>query len=263
MESNQTVFDRESSSYQSLALQPPEQLLLGLFHGRWQDIDMLDVGVGTGRTAYTFAPLTRNYLGIDYSPAMIELSRRRIRETPSVRFEVGDARQLSRYGAGRFDLVLFSFNGIDYVSHEDRLKILREIHLCMREDGVFYFSSHSLGAVPFRLPVPEFTRTQPIRWIYRFLRAGPTLWRLSAANRRMDVASLRRVGWALLRDEGHNFQLENYYILPAKQIEQLREAGFSVRAVYDLSATPIDPAVPPQDPWLYYLCDKAGEGTPR
>jgi ubiquinone/menaquinone biosynthesis C-methylase UbiE len=85
---------------------------------------VLDLGVGGGRTTHSLAPHASLYIGIDYSRAMIEICQDRF---PHHQFEPGDARDLSRFPAGWFDFVLFSYNGIDFVDHADRLQVLKEI----------------------------------------------------------------------------------------------------------------------------------------
>jgi ubiquinone/menaquinone biosynthesis C-methylase UbiE len=81
---------------------------------------MLDLGIGAGRTAYTFAAITRRYVGVDYSPKMIELCRDQFPEGPSVKFIVGDASDLSLSGQRLSSTSSFSasivFNSIDYVT---------------------------------------------------------------------------------------------------------------------------------------------------
>ncbi len=66
-------------------------------------MDMLDIGVGGGRTTRHFAPLARTYLGVDYSAAMIARCKR---EFPSFRFAVADARRLAFAADESYDLVL-------------------------------------------------------------------------------------------------------------------------------------------------------------
>ena len=56
------------------------------------DSDILDLGVGAGRTASLLAPLAANYIGIDYSHEMIEVAKRNL---PHLRVEVMDAADMS------------------------------------------------------------------------------------------------------------------------------------------------------------------------
>ena len=37
-----------------------------------QCMKVLDLGVGAGRTSYTFAAIAGEYVGVDYAPTMIE-----------------------------------------------------------------------------------------------------------------------------------------------------------------------------------------------
>src|SRR5512142_6987 len=68
---------------------------------------ILDVGVGAGRSASILQLLSDDYVGIDYTPAMVEAFRR---NHPRLTVYEADARDLSRFDDGRFALVYFSFN---------------------------------------------------------------------------------------------------------------------------------------------------------
>src|SRR3989442_13478768 len=52
---------------------------------------------------------------------------------------------MSIFEDGYFDFILFSFNGLDYLSHEDRLQALREIRRVGRKSEYFFFSAHNLN----------------------------------------------------------------------------------------------------------------------
>ena len=100
-----------------LELQPPEAEILQELRNELPNLKMLDIGVGAGRTTQHFAGLAKEYIGIDYSSTMIEACRKKF---PQYRLEVADARNLSIFDDAYFDFILFSFNGIDAVEHEDR-----------------------------------------------------------------------------------------------------------------------------------------------
>jgi SAM-dependent methyltransferase len=122
------------------ALFPPELRALEKVRDVVRGRPIMDIGVGTGRTAPKLLELSTDYVGIDYSPEMIAKCRIRF---PGVRFAVGDARRLDNYDTAHFALLMFSLNGIDYVRHSDRLVILRECHRLLDDGGVFLFSSHN------------------------------------------------------------------------------------------------------------------------
>src|SRR5262245_27332066 len=99
---------------------------------------ILDLGVGGGRTIPIMRALTKDYVAMDYLPELVEAARRRF---PSVDVQLGDARDLSRFGNDRFHLVVFSYSGIDAVAHEDRTRILTEVHRVLQPGGVFWCST--------------------------------------------------------------------------------------------------------------------------
>ena len=262
-EENAAIFERDAAYYTRVwALQKPERVLLKRFKDRWPQTDMLDLGVGAGRTAYTFAALTRSYIGVDYSPSMIGLCRSLIGEDESTRFLVCDARDLSQFHGANFRFVLFSFNGIDYVGHEDRLRILREIRRVIADDGFLAFSSHSLATLPFRLRVARPSARHPSRSAHELWRTGKRAAKYQLQNRQIDLPRARTRGWALLRDEAHDFGVVTYYVEPGYQVSQLEDAGFTSRDVYNMSGCAVDPAQPGRDAYLYYLCRPSGEPKP-
>jgi SAM-dependent methyltransferase len=245
------VWDRLADDYASRwALDPPERELLARLRSMWPHVDMLDLGVGAGRTAYTFAALTRSYVGVDISPMMVERARLAVGEDERTRFLVGDARDLSAFHGRGFDLVLFSFNGLDAVGHEDRLRILREVRHVIADDGLFGFSSHSLLALPFRVALRRPSLRDPVRSTARSLRRAIGLAR---ANRRLDLPAAWRAGWTLVRDEAHDFSLVLYYVHPETQVAQLADAGFGSVQVLDMRGRPVGADAPGPDPHLFYL----------
>lgn len=129
-------------------LQAAEQKILDQLQPHLATMKMLDLGVGGGRTTQHFSPLVAEYVGLDYSPTMITACQARFTNNPAgLDFVVGDARDLSCFEADYFDLVLFSFNGLDYIEHHDRLQALQEIHRVGKPGGYFVFSSHNLQGI--------------------------------------------------------------------------------------------------------------------
>jgi SAM-dependent methyltransferase len=251
---NQSAWDRVANDYLQKHLLPPERALLERWRGRWHEVDMLDLGVGAGRTAYTFAAISRRYVGVDYSPKMIELCRCQFSEGPSVKFIVGDASDLSFLGMDKFDLILFSFNGIDYVSQDKRLRVLGEVRARLRgKDSLFLFSSHSLQSYPFAFRW-SLERRRPIRSLYRLAQDAAFNLRRTFRNVSISSDEVKRRGWAVLNDGAHGFKLSTYYVMPEEQIRQLADAGLDVVEAMNVAGEQIDWRVPQSDPWLHYLC---------
>lgn len=245
------TWDRLSQVYAAdVALTPPERSLLTRFRGQWQDRDVLDLGVGAGRTAYTLAALARSYVGVDFSPQMIEHARRRVGEDDRTSFVVRDVRDLSPWHGRNFGLVLFSFNGIDAIEPVDRGLILSEVRRVIADDGLFAFSSHSLHALPFDVKLRAPALHAPIRSTYRSIRRTIGLAR---ANRQLDLDAAWEQGWTLVRDDAHDFALVLCYVSPAHQVAELAQAGFGTCEVLDMAGREVDPEAPGSDAHLFYI----------
>lgn len=141
-EHNRSVFRscRALSYYEGFrGLTPCETSLFGKHVP--PDRAILDVGVGGGRTTPSLSSGARSYLGIDYSPEMIELCRSRF---PSLRFKVADAAELGFVADDSVDVVVFSYNGMDYLyPREQRLACLQEFMRILTPGGVLIFSAHN------------------------------------------------------------------------------------------------------------------------
>jgi ubiquinone/menaquinone biosynthesis C-methylase UbiE len=254
-DANREVFDRVADTYVDLALMPAERAVLARLGDRLKEFEMLDLGVGAGRTGYTFAPLVRHYVGLDYSPRMLKRAGKLLGERTGVELVLGNARDLPMV-SDSFDFALFSFNGIDAVGHEDRLRILAEVHRVLRPDGRFLFSSHQLGTLPLPTRKARSPRFQGSRAYELFARLRDIRYgrKIGAVNEALDLDAAKERGWVIVEGVGHNFQLDDYYVDPEFQVEQLREAGFEVVSVYDTAGAEVGLPFRGQDPWLDYYC---------
>lgn len=258
MDANRAVYDRVADSYTELALLPAERIVLGCLGSTLAETDMLDLGVGGGRTGYTFAPLVHHYVGVDYSPRMLERAEQLLGDDANVELVLGDARDLSTL-PGPFGFVLFSFNGIDAAAPEERPRILAEIRRVMRPDAWLLLSSHSLGALPL-----DATRERPARWqrsrAYRAYAALDDLRfrrRISRINRELDLETARQRGWTVVNGRGHAGVVE-CYVDPEFQVRQLNEAGFDPVAIFGTDGRRVELPDHGRDPSLDYLCKPTG-----
>lgn len=145
-------------------LLPPERYLFEK-HFR-PGLSVLDVGVGGGRTAPHLSLGAARYLGVDYSVAMIEACRVRF---PSLEFMVADASDLSSIADGSFNLVVFSFNGIDYLPDDaSRRRALSEFRRVTKPDGWIIISSHNARQL---IELPNLDNANLLRKFWRILRA--------------------------------------------------------------------------------------------
>jgi SAM-dependent methyltransferase len=233
-------------------LQPPEQAILTLLENDMRHMRMLDIGIGAGRTTLHFANRVRSYVGIDYSAEMIAACRTRLqRQSARTAFAVCDARALNLFPENCFDLILFSYNGIDYMSHADRLSVLQEIARVGTPGGYFCFSTHNIQDLHhFEFPYASALRIRGIgksfsEWLnLRF-----------CYNRIFNLQKLRRRPYGIVNDGVHGGRLQTYYIRPEEQLKQLspyfkdvRLYGLAGHRLVDCELSTID------DPWLYYLC---------
>ena len=246
-------WDRLAGDYAGRSgLMPPEEALLRRLGNRLRGMDMLDLGVGAGRTTAVFAPLVARYVGLDYAAEMIDRARARPGLAPVELLAVADARDLTRWHGHGFDLVLFSFNGIDYVDVPDRRRILDEVRRCLAEDGTFAFGTHSLNALPLRHRLERPTARDPLRPLVRSMRRAVRVARL---NRGLDLETARGRGWTQIRDDAHGFSIPaTTYVDPAYELRELRESGFAVEDVLDASGASVSPEAPGSDAHLFYVC---------
>ncbi len=235
---NRQRFDAEEvvSDYESVAatLTPAEdEVLAGLLaEGR----RVLDLGVGTGRTVPALSAGASRYVGLDVAPRMVEGARRQF---PDQEFVVGDAADLAEFDDGSFDLVVFSYNGIDYLDTDAaRQRCWREVRRVLRDGGNFVFSSHNARAV-LRRPSPT---------------GGPRRLAVAAFQ---TAARCRRLLPSSSFWRGHGYVLDpvrgglhTWTSTPRVVIDELERAGF-VHA----STVPGDHPARPRSlvaPWWYY-----------
>lgn len=235
-------------------LQAPELAILDRLGPVLDRMTMLDLGVGAGRTARHFAPRVKSYLGLDYARTMIDRCRH---DLPAYEFVVGDACRLDFAADSSYDLVLFSYNGIDHLPLADRERALREMKRVLRPGGTMLFSSHNSNFLPvivdrFRIrfsPSPRET-ARALKWAMLFNLHNPTLrFRLP-----LDIG--------IVNDGLHSFRSSGIcYVRPDLQVEALARLGMAdISCAGNESAAYVsgdDGTVAALDsPWVYYLCRK-------
>jgi ubiquinone/menaquinone biosynthesis C-methylase UbiE/dienelactone hydrolase len=255
---NRAVFDRVAASYTDRTLAPTERVLLARLAPTLGAMDMLELGVGTGRTAYTFAPLVRRYVGLDYSPAMLAQAETLLAHDTNVELVLGDARDLSCVD-GPFDLVTFSFNGIDAVSYDDRQLVLAQVAKNLRAGGWFMFSSHSTMALPLATKKVRSPRLMRSRVYRSYARVDDVRywWKVRRVNRDLQLDQARSQGWTIVKNFGHGFQIDDCYVEPSHQVEVLEHLGFQGIELFDREGRPVTATDPGDTPWLHYLCRSA------
>ena len=251
-EANQRVYhafgvDREYGRWE---LSRCEATTLLKYQSTFAGRDVLDVGVGTGRTTFYIAPLARRYEAIDYSPVMVE----RVKTTmPAISVRLSDFRDLSAFSDASIDMIFATNNVYDAVSHEDRTRSLAEAHRVLRPGGHLMFTSHNRRyRHARRRPVLARSRN-PVTQA-----AHVVTWMRSIANQ-LRNRHLERVeaDYAILTDEGHDYQCLHYYVDPLVQRRRLAELGYRVVDVLDhvgRSVAETDACI--TSPWLMYVASR-------
>jgi len=226
-------------------LQPPEAAISQLLAKELRAATMLDLGVGGGRTTAYFAPRVQRYVGVDYVHEMVAACRNRFAHD-GYDIQHGDARDLRAFSPQHFDVVMFSYNGLDYVGEDDRIRVLSQVHRVTKPGGCFWFSTHNLGRAPDLLGGSR-------RGFLRLIDA------ISAARMRAnnpEHATWATRPFAMVRDGACSFRLVAYHIRADAQVRQLHRAGFTDVRIFGLKAgaeLTVDEACAARDPWLTYL----------
>lgn len=233
-------------------LQPPEaHIFQQLLAEELRDARILELGVGTGRVTKHLLELTPNLVGIDYAPNMVAICKERF---PDAEFHEADVRDLSAFRDDEFDCVVFSYNGLDYISHEDRLTALNEIWLVLKPGGRFVFSTHNLcGAEfpgPWSLKNIAFT-PDPILLAKRCYAYGRGILNHLRNRRHQEEGDGYRIG-----NDALNYTILTYYISPEAQFDQLEEFNFGDARLFDLAGSELRAGEPTLTPWIYYVTTK-------
>jgi len=127
-------------------------------------MQVLDLGCGSGRILRALAMHSVNVCACDLNFAALEQLRTSYSVDDLIGLEQADARSLP-FSNESFDVVIFAFNGIDFLYPEsERIIALREIGRVLRPGGYFLLSTHNpLGT----LLSPRGLRSR-VGWRWRF-----------------------------------------------------------------------------------------------
>lgn len=153
------------------------------------DMEVLEVGCGSGATALLHAPHVKHILATDFSARMIEIAKARAAEqgVTNVTFEQADITSLDKPD-GSFDMVL-ALSVLHLM--EDRDAAIGTIHRLLKPGGYFISSTACMGdSVGF------------FKYIGPVGRALGLLPILNVMTRRELVESIEGAGFAL----AHNWQ---------------------------------------------------------
>lgn len=237
---------------------PGERAAIEWVASRTRGQPILDVGVGAGRTVPMLTALSSDYTAVDYTHRLIDLCKER---HPGLDLRWMDARDMSALPSGHYAFVQFSWNGIDCVDYDDRMRILQEMKRVTRPGGLILFSSHNREGPGYREPFsrifPVFT-FNPLKLGVRTMR---TLRRLPAASYNyLRHARLTRDfdGYSIATAAAHNFGIVIVYTTLAHERRQIADLGLELEAVFgstDTQRIP-DDAASSDAWWLHFVARK-------
>lgn len=270
---NRTAYDspKVAAHYAALNyLTPCERMLFDSYIPAGSSI--LDLGVGGGRTTSYLANRAGRYVGVDCATEMIRTCQSKF---PGLQFVAANAADLSSFPDRSFDVVVFSFNGVDYVVPEQsRHSCFEHIHRILKLRGTLIFSSHNARAV---LIWPRWNPERLQRTARRFsagskLLYGPLLALLTSARVTLACASsvgatLRRAvkripsrvfwrGDGILLDSIHGGVL-THYCIPSRVTAELQALGLRPERI--LGDDYPQPSHPFTTDWYYYVFTKPCE----
>lgn len=252
-----------------VGLQPPERTILDdlqrQFRRSGKPDRLLDLGVGAGRTTPHFADLCRTYVGVDVRPELAAAAARRFGiHGAAVHFVCGDCRTLP-FGPESFEVVLFSFNGIDYLPLQERTAALQEIRRVLCRGGTLVFSGHNLNSVgPGLFHLRQLESPKELAYVYATHPVHSFLELLRHARLRLAFGTFRRLAMqeaAMIPEIDRGWATTWYaHVTPSFQLRQLQRTGFTETRVVSLSGQEIHDhgaVVTARDRWLYYVCRRA------
>jgi len=248
------------NKYRYLAgyVDPGERAATEYLCAECRDKPILDIGVGAGRTTSLLQRISSDYIGVDYTRELLDIA---VQKNPRVKYRLMDARDLHAFADGSFYLVNFSFNAIDAVDYDDRIRILGEVNRVMQPGGVYLFSGHNATGPGAReciqTALPKFS-SNPLKLGWRFGRFALSLPLI--VYHRVMYSGLReeRNGYVVSNAAAHNFGLVILYTTITEQNRQLAAAGFKTEAVFDSEEgrEVSDDEDLSQVRWLHYIARK-------
>lgn len=252
MEDFQKIYEKFESVNMYLDLkdlQKPEKKILEDNLDKIEESVLLDLGIGTGRTTYHLSKIAKKYIGTDIAEAMIEGAKKNF-ENQGLEFLVCDARKMPMFKDNTFDVVFFSFNGIDYINIEERILFFDEVKRICKNDALLVFSTHNLLNLSWLFNFKFSSKPKELYGnIIRF-------FKLRSHNKNVDK-NFEEKEVLKVNDGAHNYGLQTTYIKPDFQKKLLESYGFkNINCYGSREGTLIieNELISITDPWIYFSC---------
>jgi SAM-dependent methyltransferase len=255
VEVNRAVYEsrRVFKHYLSDLLTPSETACLRKYQSHIAGRDVLDIGVGAGRTTHHLAHLARRYEAVDYSAVMVRYASQAM---PGLSIRQADFRDLRIFDDCSFDFVFAPNNVIDALSHEGRMQALGEAYRVLRPSGLLAFSSHNINYKnAFVSPQLKWS-SNPARLAINFARY------LFSWRNYLRLKSLRQITpeYAILNDAGHYYACLHYYVARSEVNSQLARVGLRLNEAFDWHGDVIaECRDDSENPSLLYIAERSSD----
>ncbi len=210
--------------------------------------NVLDIGIGGGRTTAYLIDKCAGYIGVDYSQGFVEIVKQKY---PKANIQLADARDLIPFEDKKFDVINFSFNGIDYVGLEDRKKIFSEINRVLKPNGLFFFSTHNKDHFTFDQQPWTDKNNSFFTNLKTFIKLLPFLPKHALQKKK----EIRFNDYSIINDSAHNYSLMTFYTSPQFLKKQLKDHHFADVKLFSKDAKEVDEKK--LDDWIFVSCKKS------
>jgi ubiquinone/menaquinone biosynthesis C-methylase UbiE len=184
---------------------------------------------------------------------MIRVARERF---PDADLRVADARDLTSICPDEaFDVVLFSFNGIDAVDHAGRVSVIEEARRVLVVGGLFLFSSLNLAGKSF--DERPWRQQSMLDWLRVARHPGRSLRSLRNYMRFRHEAE-DGPDWSRRLLRTHEFRFLVHFAPLSATVNLVERAGFKVLAAWAWDGAVIDlDHLEVDDDYVHFLCEAA------
>ena len=186
-----------------------------------KDVEILDVGCGTGRHAIELAKRGYSVTGVDLSESMINKAREKAEMADvEVNFEKADARNLPF--SNQFDLVIMICEGAFCLMETDEMnfQILENAARSLKKEGKFIFTALN-GLFPLYNSVKDFINSTSLEQVSGEYKFDLMTFRDRSTHEVLDNDGNRRV-----------FECEERYYAPSEISWLLKALNFNKIEIY-------------------------------
>ena len=101
------------------------------------DLVVLELACGMGRTCRWVSPHVKEYVGVDFIPEMIEKAKQYNQNYTNARFVVNDGKTLSMFSNETFDLVYCEI-AFQHMTKDIQESYINEVNRILKKKGVFF-----------------------------------------------------------------------------------------------------------------------------